>query len=83
MEILYFSWVRELIGVGRERRVKPDAVTDVASLLGWLSAISDGHAAAFADSGRIRVAVNQEHVGLTHPVEDGDEVALFPPVTGG
>jgi molybdopterin synthase sulfur carrier subunit len=42
-----------------------------------------GFAEALADLNVVRVAVNQEYVALDHPVRPGDEVALFPPVTGG
>ncbi len=49
----------------------------------WLKGRGRGYADALDDLSLVRVAVNQEHVELDHPVEAGDEVALFPPVTGG
>ncbi|HEY9568938.1 MAG TPA: MoaD/ThiS family protein [Thalassobaculum sp.] len=49
----------------------------------WLAGRSPRHADALSNRGMVRVAVNQEHVGPEHPVRPGDEVALFPPVTGG
>ena len=58
------------------------AVT-VGDLIAYLSAQSDAHASAFAQPALIRAAVNQEHVKLSHALSDSDEVALFPPVTGG
>ena len=45
--------------------------------------VSPGHAAALADMSVVRCAVNQEYVDLSHPLATGDEVAFFPPVTGG
>lgn len=82
-ELLYFAWVRERIGHDAEHVALPDSVTTVAALLDWLPTRSPGHAAALADRDRIRVAVNQQFVGLDAAVGDRDEIALFPPVTGG
>lgn len=81
--LLYFAWVRERIGVAEERLPLPEDVASVAELLEHLATRSPGHAAALADRSALRVAVNQVHVGMDHAVADGDEVALFPPVTGG
>jgi len=83
MKVLYFAWVRERIGVDCEEVSPPAAVGDVGSLIAWLTRRSEGHAEALGDPGRVRVAVNQEAVGPEHPVGPGDEVAFFPPMTGG
>ena len=83
MKLLYFAWVRTRIGTGGETVSPPAEVRDVAGLVEWLRGRSAGAAEAFADAGAIRVAVNQEYVELDHPVAEGDEVAFFPPVTGG
>ncbi len=83
MKILYFAWLREKTGLGSEDATLPKNVKDVNALIHWLKGRSEGHAEAFSDLTHIRAAVNQEHVGLDHPVADGDEVAFFPPVTGG
>lgn len=83
MQLLYFSWIRERIGTDEEEVPLPEGVNTVAGLTDWLAARGDGYAEAFADPDRIRVAVNLEHVGPDHPVADEDEVAYFPPVTGG
>ena len=56
---------------------------DVAGLLEWLRGRNPRYAEALRDLSVIRVAVNQDYVGLEHPVRAGDEIALFPPVTGG
>jgi molybdopterin synthase sulfur carrier subunit len=58
-------------------------VTTVGALVEWLKERSPGHAEAFADGSLVKAAVNQEHVDLDHPVAAGDEIAFFPPVTGG
>ncbi|MBC7951488.1 MAG: molybdopterin converting factor subunit 1 [Rhodospirillaceae bacterium] len=83
MKVLYFAWLRTKAGVGEEDLVPPAEVNDVAALVGWLKGRSAGLADAFADMALIRVAVNQDYVGLDHPVKSGDEIAFFPPVTGG
>jgi sulfur-carrier protein len=82
-QLLYFAWVRERIGISGEHVALPAAVTTVSDLLDWLSGRGDGYAAALAQRERIRIAVNQDYVGLSHAIQDGDEIALFPPVTGG
>jgi molybdopterin synthase sulfur carrier subunit len=69
--------------VAAEEVMLPAGISDVAGLVDWLRARGGGPAAALADLARVRVAVNQEHVRLDHPIEPGDEVAFFPPVTGG
>ncbi len=83
MKLLYFAWLRTKIGTGSEEIEPPEGVADVAALLDWLKGRGDGYADALADLSLVRVAVNQEYVGLDHPVAPGDEIALFPPVTGG
>ncbi|MCH8861217.1 MAG: molybdopterin converting factor subunit 1 [Proteobacteria bacterium] len=83
MQLLYFAWVRERIGTGEETLSLPGEVTTVGQLLDWLAARGEQYAAALDQRSHIRVAVNQTYVGTDHPVSDGDEVAIFPPVTGG
>ena len=83
MKILYFAWLREKAGIGEEDVSPPETVTTVAELVEWMKSRGGGFAEAFADEGMVRVAVNQEYVGLDHAVAAGDEVAFFPPVTGG
>ena len=83
MKILYFAWVREKAGVSSEDVTPPGDVGTVGDLMAWLGARGGGYAEAFGDAGMVRVAVNQAHVNLDHPVSAQDEVAFFPPVTGG
>ena len=83
MQILYFAWVRQKVGLGQESLDLPEGVTDVAGLVRHLAARSPGHAAAFAHARQIRAAVNQEFCAPDQPLQNGDEVAFFPPVTGG
>lgn len=83
MKILYFAWVRQKVGIAEEAVSPPAEVRDVAGLVDWLSARSPGHAAAFAQPKQIRAAVNQEFAGPDSLVAANDEIAFFPPVTGG
>ncbi len=83
MKILYFAWLREKIGVAEEDIDVPAEVAQVSDLLAWLETRGESYKQALSEKGVVRVAVNQEHVDLDHPVTGQDEVALFPPVTGG
>ncbi len=83
MKIVYFAWLREKAGISEEQVSPPDTVKDVKGLIEWLRGRGAGHAEALADLSVVRVAVNQEYVDLEHPVDAGDEIALFPPITGG
>ena len=83
MDLLYFAWVREAVGVGHESVDPPETVRTVADLVAWLAARSPGHAAALADPARLRAAIDQRFVPLDAPLGDAREVALFLPVTGG
>ncbi|WP_341702693.1 molybdopterin converting factor subunit 1 [Ferrovibrio sp.] len=83
MRILYFAALRERVGVAEETLTPPSEIRTVADLVTWLRGRSDLHAAALADPAMVRVAVNQDYATPDQPVAPGDEVALFPPVTGG
>jgi molybdopterin synthase sulfur carrier subunit len=80
---LYFAWVRQKTGVSEEEFTLPAGVANVAQLMDALKARGEGFAEAFSDRSRLRCAVNQTHVGPDAPVHADDEVAFFPPVTGG
>lgn len=83
MRILYFAWLRQRVGLAEEDVTPPPDIADVARLIAWLAARSPGHAHAFSEPAQVRAAVNQEFATADHPVAAGDEVAFFPPVTGG
>ena len=83
MKLLYFAWLRAKIGMADEEVDPPAEVADVGGLIDWLKTRGPGYAEALANPEVVRVAVNQEYVGRDHPVVGNDEVALFPPVTGG
>ncbi len=83
MRLLYFAWLKQRTGIAQEEVSPPASVKDVATLLAWLKSRGPGYALALKDLSVVRVAVNQEYVKADHPVRGSDEVALFPPVTGG
>ena len=83
VDILYFARLRETFGRDRERIELPVDVRDVAALTGWLRSRGDAWERELAAGRSVRVAVNQDMAEASTPVRDGDEVAFFPPVTGG
>lgn len=83
MRILYFALLRERVGVAEETVSPPADVRTVAELVTWLRGRSEQHEAALANAAMVRVAVNQDYAQPGDAVRPGDEIALFPPVTGG
>ena len=83
MKIMYFAWMREHIGHAEENITPPASIGTVAALVDHLRQASPGHAKALSDMDVVRVAVNQTYADLDAVIADGDEVAFFPPVTGG
>ena len=83
MRILYFAWLRERTGMSEERVTPPAGVRTVGDLIAWLTEQSSGHASAFANRRTVRCAVNQDFSDSATQLHPGDEVAFFPPVTGG
>lgn len=83
MRILYFAWLRTKTGTASEEVSPPPEVTTVGALMEWLAAGRPGFAEALAAPGVVRAAVNRDYAQPTDPVREGDEVAFFPPVTGG
>jgi molybdopterin synthase sulfur carrier subunit len=81
MDILYFAWIRERIGLPKER-VETTAAT-VADLIEELKAREARYEAAFADLTAIRVALDQDLAEMESPLDGVREVAFFPPMTGG
>jgi len=81
MDVVYFAWVRERIGLPKET-IETKAQT-VAELVAELSDKEERYAAAFADTSALRVALDQELSDFDAPLEGVREVAFFPPMTGG
>jgi sulfur-carrier protein len=83
LSVLYFAWLRERVGVAEETLFPPESVTTVADLVAYIAGLDQRHAAAFKDRSTVRCAVNQEFADPATILRPGDEVAFFPPVTGG
>ncbi|NCO87427.1 MAG: molybdopterin converting factor subunit 1 [Rhodobacterales bacterium] len=81
IDVMYFAWVRERIGLPRER-VETQAAT-VAELVAELRAREDRYDLAFSDLRALRVALDQELADFDAPLAGVREVAFFPPMTGG
>lgn len=81
IDVLYFAWVRERIGLPRERL--ETAAATVAELVEELKAREDRYALAFSDLRALRVAVDQQLTDFAASLEGAREVAFFPPMTGG
>jgi sulfur-carrier protein len=81
IDVLYFAWVRERIGLPKER-LETQAAT-VADLVAELRAREERYAAAFADISSLRVALDQELADFDAPLAGVREIAFFPPMTGG
>jgi molybdopterin synthase sulfur carrier subunit len=82
VQLRYFASLRETLGIGEEQVELPAGVRDVSELTHWLQSRDSAWNNALSDQ-RIHVAVNHEIARADMPVSDGDEVAWFPPVTGG
>ncbi|MDA8384208.1 MAG: molybdopterin converting factor subunit 1 [Betaproteobacteria bacterium] len=83
LKLLYFARLRENLGVAAEQIALPAGVVDVATLAWHLRARGDAWARELAPERPIRAAVNQAMARGETRIRDGDEIAFFPPVTGG
>lgn len=83
MRLRYFARIREQLGCAGETIELPPGVSSVGALLTWLRETRPERFAPVLDSGTLLTAVNQDMADAATPVGDEDEVALFPPVTGG
>lgn len=83
MKLLYFAWVRQKLGKSEEDFALPFDIKTVSDLLAHLRARGGAYSDAFADGNALRAAVNLDYVKFDAAVSDADEVAFFPPVTGG
>jgi molybdopterin synthase sulfur carrier subunit len=79
----YFAWLREKTGTGEERIALPPEIATVGELLHWQASRGHPFDAAFAKPDAIRVAIDHAHVKPTATIAGAQEIAFFPPVTGG
>jgi molybdopterin synthase sulfur carrier subunit len=83
VSLLYFAWLRERVGLSAETVELPEGVATVGALIEWLKARGANYRSAFDTPRVVRCAVNQDFAKPEAAVSPGDEVAFFPPVTGG
>ena len=82
IKVLFFAGLREALGVGSESLALPAGIGTVGALRDHLAARGEAWS-ALATTKNLRAAVNQQMVGPDAAVKPGDEIAFFPPVTGG
>ena len=83
MKIKYFAWVAEIIDKREEEIKVPDHVTDINTLINFLCTKDESYEAAFANRKQIKFAINQKLSRSNAKITNNDEVAFFPPMTGG
>lgn len=83
LNIVYFAWVKEQLGRDHEAVVCPEAVHTVGDLIAHLRSIDAAYQDVFSDLKKLRFALDQDFVGLEAPLGNAEELAIFPPVTGG
>lgn len=83
MKVRYFAWLRERLGRDGDEVTPPDTVATVADFIDWLAERDEGFALATANRKLIRAAIDDELVDHDTPLAGTDNVALFPPMTGG
>ena len=83
VKLLYFAWVREKIGRASEEVALPDNVATVADLVTWLKTRGPEFGEAFARADVVRAALDKTHVKSDARIAEAQEIAFFPPVTGG
>ena len=83
MKLLYFAWVRELVGKAEEHVDPPAGVKPVAQLMAWLAGREEQHAYAFENAKVLRAAIDHSHVRPDAAIAGASEIAFFPPMTGG
>jgi molybdopterin synthase sulfur carrier subunit len=81
--LVYLARLREAFGTPGETVTLPDGVATAGALQSWLAGRGGAWAAELASGRAVRVAVNHDMARADTPLRGGDEVALFPPVTGG
>ena len=83
VRVLFFASLREQLGAPAEDVELPPGVATVGALKAHLRQRGGAYEKAFAEKALVRAAVNQDMVELSAAIVAGDEVAFFPPVTGG
>ena len=83
MVIKYFSWIKEHIGKSEEQIDLPSSITNVNQLISYLNEIDEKYNIIFEKKELIKIAVNKTYSSFDTNISNNDEIAFFPPVTGG
>ncbi|HEV7438950.1 MAG TPA: MoaD/ThiS family protein [Methylobacterium sp.] len=83
MKLVYFAWVRERVGKAEEIVTPPAGIATVADLIGWLRGRGEEYAYAFENAGVVRTAIDRVHAKPEAAIAGANEIAFFPPMTGG
>ncbi len=83
MKIVYFAWVREKIGTNSEIIKLPEDINNIDKLLNFLSLKSPAHKEALSNKKVLKFSINFQFAEITQKIKNDDEIAIFPPVTGG
>jgi len=83
MVVKYFSWIKEHIGKAEEVIDLPTDITTIKELISYLENLNDDYRLAFEKKNLIKIAINKSYSSLDDKIDNNDEIAFFPPVTGG
>ena len=83
MVVKYFSWIKEHIGKAEEEIDLPTEITTIKELISYLENLNDDYRLAFEKKNLIKIAINKSYSSLDDKIDNNDEIAFFPPVTGG
>ena len=83
MQIKYFSWIKEHIGKSEEEINLPHNVSTIEELMFYLENLNDKYKRAFQKKDLIKIAINKSYSSIDAKINNTDEIAFFPPVTGG
>ena len=83
MKILYFSWIKDKIGKTHEDIQIKDNIKTIDDLIAYLKKNNESYEEVFKDTSSIKVSINMETANFKDQINNNDEVAFFPPMTGG
>ena len=83
MKILYFSWIKDGIGKSQEDIILNESIKNISDLINFLITINDDYKKIFSDLSSIRFSKNMNIVDINENIKNEDEIAFFPPMTGG
>lgn len=83
MVIKYFSWIKEHIGKSEEQIILPSNIDNINQLINYLNEIDEKYKLLYEKKELIKIAVNKTYSSFDTNISNSDEIAFFPPVTGG